>query len=136
MNFVTEFKVKKSNFNKMPCLPSNVNDLPSMTGYGGGGGQFGNRRQNGGSSPHFQHGGGSPQQHHQSKQQQQQQGVSSYRQQHDGRSHHRDPGEDASLINGMLINISEVLSWLYRIYVNHKSCVCDTFDIARNVAKP
>ena len=43
---------------------------------------------------------------------------------------------DAAKINGMLINISEVLSWLYSIYVNHKSCVCDTFDIARNVAKP
>ena len=42
---------------------------------------------------------------------------------------------DPAQINGMLINISEVLSWLYRIYVNHKSCVCDTFDIARNVAK-
>ena len=43
---------------------------------------------------------------------------------------------DAAKINGMLINISEVLSWLYCIYVNHKSCVCDMFDIARNVAKP
>ena len=32
---------------------------------------------------------------------------------------------DAAKINGMLINISEVLSWLYRIYVNHKSCVRD-----------
>ena len=27
---------------------------------------------------------------------------------------------DPAKINGMLINISEVLSWLYRIYVNHK----------------
>ena len=43
---------------------------------------------------------------------------------------------DPAKINGMLINISEVLSWLYRISVNHKSCVCDTFDIARNVARP
>ena len=42
---------------------------------------------------------------------------------------------DTTKINGMLINISEVLFWLYRIYVNYKSCVCDTFDIARNVAK-
>ena len=43
---------------------------------------------------------------------------------------------DPAKINGMLINISEVLSWLYRIYVNHKERFCDTFDIARNVAKP
>ena len=42
---------------------------------------------------------------------------------------------DATKMNGILINISEVLSWLYRIYVNHKSCVCDTLGIARNVAK-
>ena len=42
---------------------------------------------------------------------------------------------DAAKIKEMLINISEVLSWLYCIYVNHNSCdVCDTFDIARNVA--
>ena len=41
----------------------------------------------------------------------------------------------AAKINGMVINISEV-SWLYRINVNHKSCVDDTFDIARSVAKP
>ena len=30
---------------------------------------------------------------------------------------------DAEKINGMLIKTSEVLSWLYRIYVNHKSFV-------------
>ena len=41
---------------------------------------------------------------------------------------------DEAKINRMLINISEVLSWLYRIYVNCKSCVCDMFDIARNAA--
>ena len=40
---------------------------------------------------------------------------------------------DPAKINGMLINISEVLSL---VYINHTSCVCDTFDIARNVAKP
>ena len=31
---------------------------------------------------------------------------------------------DAAKINGMVINISEVLSCLYHIYVDHKSCVC------------
>ena len=40
-----------------------------------------------------------------------------------------------SLIKEMLINRSIVLA-TYCIYVNHKSCVCETFDIARNVAKP
>ena len=47
---------------------------------------------------------------------------------------------DAAKINGMLINISEVLSWLHRLTVltinRVFACVCDTFDIARNVAKP
>ena len=43
---------------------------------------------------------------------------------------------DEAKIKEMLINISEVLSWLYCIYVNHKSCVYDTFDIVRNFAKP
>ena len=42
---------------------------------------------------------------------------------------------DAAKINRMLINISEVLSWLYRFMLTI-NCVCDTFDIARNVAKP
>ena len=41
-----------------------------------------------------------------------------------------------NVYNEMLINISEVSSRLYHIYVNHKSCVCDMFDIAMNVAKP
>ena len=42
-----------------------------------------------------------------------------------------------NILDAAKINISEVLSWLYRIYVSQdKSCVCDTFGIARNVAKP
>ena len=40
---------------------------------------------------------------------------------------------NAAKINRVNKHLGSVV--MYRIYVNHKSCVFDMFDIARNVAK-